>query len=111
MVNQETISQSSNKKPIRLGIWGLPNSGKTVYMTMLYHYLSQGESQWRIVTDDEVTEKYVNDNLALIMDQGDFPDPTEVTIKVEVCSYKLINDTKNKIVELSFFDVSGEVYL
>ena len=112
MVNQETLNHSSNQKPIRLGIWGLPTSGKTVYMTMLYHYLSQGDSAWYIVTDDEDTEKYVNQNLSTIMDKGEFPDPTEIRTKdISIYSYKLIHQKNNRVVELNFYDVSGEFFL
>jgi hypothetical protein len=110
MVNSSTTNQASNEQPIRLGIWGLRNSGKTVYMTMLYHYLSQGGSPWRIVTDDEDTEKFVNDNLSLIIDQGNFCEATIESLPQKIYSYKLINDQIGKIVELTFFDLSGEIY-
>jgi len=110
MVNSSTINQPSNKQPIRLGIWGLPGSGKTVYMTMLYHYLSQGGTPWRIVTDDEYTENFVNDNLKLMIQEGDFCKPTMESGLRRVYSYKLINDEIGKIVELTFFDLPGEIY-
>jgi GTPase SAR1 family protein len=110
MVNSSTINQPSNKQPIRLGIWGLPGSGKTVYMTMLYHYLSQGGTPWRIVTDDKYTEDFVNDNLKLMIQEGDFCKPTMESGLRQVYSYKLINDEIGKIVELTFFDLPGEIY-
>lgn len=110
MVNSSTTNQTSNKQPIRLGIWGLPGSGKTVYMTMLYHYLSQGDSPWRIVTDDEETETFVNDNLSLMMYRGEFCPPTETQIP-KIYSYKLVNDKTEKIVEINFFDLPGRFYL
>lgn len=109
MVNSSTTNQSSSKQPIRLGIWGLRNSGKTVYMTMLYHYLSQGGTPWRIVTDED-TEDFVNKNLKLMIQQGDFCPPTEEDVPRQLYSYKLINDEIGKIVELTFFDLPGEIY-
>ena len=111
MINQKTVRQNTNKKLIRLGIWGLPTSGKTVYMTMLYHYLSLNNSQWRIVTDDEDTERYVNKMLSQIMDKGQFPLPDAVREEVKIYSYKLIDDKHNNTIELDFLDCSGELYL
>lgn len=111
MVNSSTPNQASNKQPIRLGIWGLSNSGKTVYMTMLYHYLTQGGSRWRIVTDDANTETFVNDNLNLMIHSGEFCPATNPTENIKVYSYKLVNDEIEKTVEIRFFDLPGAFYM
>jgi GTPase SAR1 family protein len=111
------VSNSSQK--IRLGIWGPPNSGKTVYMTMLYYYYSIKKvpsSKWRIVINDQDTDNFITEKLRLINDERKFVPSTKKNVRngrgeYKVYSYNLINDSDKENIELKFFDLPGEFYV
>ena len=112
---QPADSAPLKPQPIRLGVWGPPNSGKTVYMSMLHHYLMDPEySPWKIELTDQDTIDFVRNNLHNIRTKGEFVDPTnpmENNIQ-KIYTYKLVNKVEKKmIIELKFFDLAGEYYL
>lgn len=105
-----TQLSKSLPQPIRLGIWGTRSAGKTVYMLMLYHYLSI-EQGWNIAVDQE-TEEFINKGLELMLDEGKFVLPT-LTRRGEaqdIYSYTLSGMMNNQTIdiEIQFFDISGE---
>lgn len=96
-------------KKIKLGLWGLPNAGKTVYMTMLYHYLNLS-NQWRVLLDENTLD-FVDYNKELLIEQGKFIPKTDCSANKTVYTYKLINNYNRSITELNFIDLSGELLL
>jgi GTPase SAR1 family protein len=115
MAKIQQTTQFDQSQKIRLGIWGPPSSGKTVYMTMLSHYLKVAESSpWKVEITDKSTIEFVTKNLSLIRTKGEFMGGTEIrrNEQPKLYSYKLKH--KNRItndVELNFFDLPGEYYL
>ncbi len=101
--------QPQPDKTIKLGIWGIRGAGKTVYMLMLYHYLKN--SNRFLVRVDEETDEFLKKGLNLIIDEGKFPPPTFKNSNKDYksYSYKLKKVNSNTIVELTFFDLPGEV--
>ena len=112
---QPADSPPLKPQPIRLGVWGPPNSGKTVYMSMLYHYLTGPDySPWKIELTDQDTIDFVRNNLSNIRTKGEFVDPTNPmeNNRQKIYTYKLVNKVDKKlIIELKFFDLAGEYYL
>lgn len=109
---QTTSPGKDNVNEIRLAIWGTPNAGKTVYMTMLHHYLTNfGSYKWKISIADEDTMDYVNRNISKIFDEGEFVRATEVRTddRPTIYSYKLKYKSENEI-ELRFLDLPGGFY-
>ncbi|NEN93910.1 MAG: hypothetical protein F6K48_35535, partial [Okeania sp. SIO3H1] len=109
----ETVNEPVNKpspKPqripsqIRLGIWGFPGAGKSVYMLRLSQELSD---QGRLVPTDEITAKYIYEGTKLL-EKGEFVNPTG-TGKYSKYSYTIEN-SDNRNIELTFFDLPGEVF-
>lgn len=115
MARTQQTTQLDQAQKIRLGIWGPPNSGKTVYMTMLCHYLRVAESSpWKVEVTDKRTIEYVTQNLSLIRTKGEFMCGTEIRRdeSPKVYSYKLKHKKGiTRDVELNFFDLPGEFYL
>jgi GTPase SAR1 family protein len=115
MARRQQTTQLDQSQKIRLGIWGPPSSGKTVYMTMLSHYLRVAESSpWKVEITDESTIEFVTQNLSLIRTKGEFMGGTEIRRdeSPKVYSYKLKHKNKMaKDVELNFFDLPGRFYL
>ena len=106
-------TRNESETEIRLGIWGPPNAGKTVYMTMLYQYLTDhGSDKWRVVPDSGTNKEFLKENIRSIEVDGEFVDPTEKRSPSLVYSYTLISrDSLRKNIKLKFFDLSGEFYL
>lgn len=96
-------------KKIKLGLWGLPNAGKTVYMTMLYHYLNLS-NQWRVLLDENTLD-FIDFNKELLIEQGKFLPKTDISTNRTIYSYKLINNHNKQVIELNFIDISGELLL
>lgn len=101
-----------NQKPIRLGIWGVSESGKTVYLAKLYRLLQQKGWKLRIDGDhkdflEKVIEKVENREL---------PESTDIlNDNIKTCEYQIYHDDflgTNKKVEavINFFDIGGEFY-
>ncbi|MEB3340274.1 hypothetical protein [Okeania sp.] len=109
----ETFNQSINEpipktrilpSQIRLGIWGFPNAGKSVYMLRLYQELSD---LGRITPTDEITANYIYEGTKLL-EKGEFVNPTQ---KGEYSKYSYtIENSDNTNIELTFFDLPGEVF-
>jgi GTPase SAR1 family protein len=101
--------QPRENKRIKLGIWGTKGAGKTVYMLMLYHYLERS-NRFEVMLDEE-TDEFLQKGRNLIIDKGTFPPPTfkNVNKNYKSYSYKLRRVNSNTIVELTFFDLPGEV--
>jgi GTPase SAR1 family protein len=111
--NQPNTTVVNNSEPpkIRLGIWGSPNAGKTIFAIMLHHYLAnQKESPWRVRTKDRDTREFAINGQKLIFDRGEMPSSTEVTADPKVYSYILNSRNNLPDIELNFFDLSGEAY-
>jgi len=115
MVRKQQATQLEQAQKIRLGVWGPPGSGKTVYMTMLAHYLKASpESPWKVEITDPRTIEFVAQNRSLIMTKGEFMGGTEVRRgeSPKVYSYKLKHkEGIRKDIELDFFDLPGRFYL
>lgn len=98
---------------IKIGIWGMAGAGKTVFMLMLYHYLTTDHnSKWRVIVPDDITASFIDENLSLLVNQGHFPDPTPIAEDDEVKKYTFILIPKNKnglyeSIELGFYDLPG----
>lgn len=115
MAKKQENTQFDQSQKIRLGIWGPPSSGKTVYMTMLSHYLKVAESSpWKVEITDQSTIEFVTQNLSLIRTKGEFMAGTEIRRNEapKIYTYKLKHKNKTtKDIELNFFDLPGEFYL
>lgn len=58
---------------IKIGIWGMAGAGKTVFMLMLYHYLTTDRnSNWRVIIPDDETASFVDGNLSMLVNRGIF---------------------------------------
>lgn len=103
----------ANLIDFRLGIWGISESGKTVYLVRLLKALEQ--QGWTYQALDQKSLDYYNENHRMI-ENGCFPEFTNTGAgKIEMYSYIIkYQDIKtNKILkqaELNFIDISGEMY-
>ena len=112
---QEQQRQKNTR--IKLGIWGTSSAGKTVYMLMLYHYLqrSKRKDRFLVKAGNEQTDKFLEDHLNSRIYKGEFPITTLTPLtpkedKHNSYSYKLKRNNSDTIVELTFLDLSGEIW-
>ena len=107
---QEQQRQKNTR--IKLGIWGTSSAGKTVYMLMLYHYLqrSKRKDRFLVKAGNEQTDKFLEDHLNSRIYKGEFPSTTTKEDKYNSYSYKLKRNNSDTIVELTFLDLSGEIW-
>ncbi|AFZ38318.1 hypothetical protein Sta7437_4890 (plasmid) [Stanieria cyanosphaera PCC 7437] len=101
-----------NAEPIRLGIWGVSESGKTVYLAKLYRMLLKEGWKIRISGDykdflEQAIEK---------LDNRELPNATNTSDEqIKTCQYRISNDnfqeTGKKVqAVIDFFDIAGEYY-
>lgn len=109
MTTSQNPNNSSVPKTIRLGLWGLPNSGKTVYMTMLYHYLNLS-TQWRVLVDEQTLD-FVDSHHEQLIEEGSFLPRTSSSTNKPQYFYKLINNQTNESIEITFIDIAGDLFL
>ena len=106
--------QRQKNTTIKLGIWGTSSSGKTVYMLMLYHYLqrSKRKDRFLVKAGNEQTDKFLKKHLISRIYKGEFPTTTVIPRedKHNSYSYKLKRNNSDTIVELTFLDLSGEIW-
>ena len=107
---QEQQRQKNTR--IKLGIWGTSSAGKTVYMLMLYHYLqrSKRKDRFLVKAGNEQTDKFLKKHLISRIYKGEFPSTTTKEDKYNSYSYKLKRNNSDTIVELTFLDLSGEIW-
>ena len=106
--------QRQKNTTIKLGIWGTSSSGKTVYMLMLYHYLqrSKRKDRFLVKVGNEQTDEFLKKHLISRIYKGEFPTTTVIPRedKHNSYSYKLKRNNSDTIVELTFLDLSGEIW-
>ena len=109
MVQEQQLQETTT---IKLGIWGTRSAGKTVYMLMLYHYLqrSKRKDRFLVKVGNEQTDKFLKDHLNSVIYKGEFPTTTTKEDKYNSYSYKLQRNNSDTIVELTFLDLSGEIW-
>jgi hypothetical protein len=101
---------------IHLGLWGAKSSGKTTYLTMLYHYLQkEQDNNWNVKVD-EIFLPQVLDNLARIQNEGKFPraDIDSSGDQISTLKYTLTRlgfyGLRKAEVQLSFMNAPGHFY-
>jgi len=102
-------NNESNKPPIQIGIWGMPRSGKTVYLTMLYLGLDP-RTGWNIRPADAASERLLLNAREIIKERRLFPDHTD---KVTHYSYTIAPPSSEfpnvPAFKLTFVDMPGEL--
>ena len=110
---QHQTNQTIQQQKICIGIWGPPNAGKTVYMSMLYHYLTNDieSSPWDVECLDQKTNDFITGNIDRMLYQGQFVRSTQKQgVSPTKHSYNLVSkDGSSPDIQLDFFDLPGGV--
>ena len=68
-------------EPLRIGIWGSTQSGRTTFLTVLGMFFTEwtdwrGGEQWRVQPADKLTAAFIGDRIAAFSAEGKFPPGT-----------------------------------
>lgn len=112
-VNMPVIGSSPENR-IKIGIWGPRQSGKTTYISTLYHECLLSDS-WHIKPLDLITKNFITGSHMELRRGGVFPmrsDPTETPVYRFELSHTVRNGLRKekKVFMLEFPDPGGEWY-
>ncbi|MEU9603227.1 caspase family protein [Streptomyces sp. NPDC048057] len=68
-------------RPVRIGLWGAPASGKTTLLAALSHVIGdtqQDYGSWRVSGLNRVSEEFIVQHKTALVNDGQFPPATEV---------------------------------
>lgn len=122
--NQHQASRaSSTQKPkkfpnnIRLGIWGLPGSGKSNFLTMLLNSILEwnedieGEKLYSIRFKNKQSRLFLRNNFRTIFGKSTLIGRTDTTQELKIMTYILeINNEEKQQLTLEFLDAPGGFY-
>lgn len=96
---------------MKIGLWGTPQVGKTMYLLMLLRALERASSNWSIDPIDDASYQFWKQNQKRLEMENRFPEKTVKTIDYGYwIGYKAENETGEALFELSVTDTAGELY-
>lgn len=95
-------------------LWGSKNSGKTVFLTALYHTILNGKKKWKIYPSDDLSGKFIDDRQQELVVKHEFPGPTSPEDKDRRFGFDIqiprISMGGSKKIRLDFLDPAGEIF-
>ena len=97
-----------------ISFWGSKSSGKTVFLTALFHSILTGEKKWKIQPLDDPSIKFIHDRWEELVERHVFPQPTTREERDRIFKFGIKRKTllgmNSKEIELDFLDPAGEFF-
>ena len=94
-------------------IWGSKSSGKTVFLTALYHAILRNDRGWRVQIADQHSTRFITERREELIDKQIFPENTNPEDRDRIFKFDIEIRKglfKHEKLELEFLDPAGEIF-